>query len=145
MKVGAQFRRTNPHHLAVACLAQPCPTSSPLHSSTHRRVHSTALPHASPPCTPPPADVHYDGGDKAGGAAAVGAAQVGPPLDEEAVGKAGAPERTGVPRDPENARSKKRSYTAVLVAGFALAIDFTMSLMSIQVGLGWGLMWGWGG
>ncbi|KAI7837448.1 hypothetical protein COHA_008706 [Chlorella ohadii] len=78
-------------------------------------------------------DVQYDGGDK-GSAAAVGAAQVGAALamDEEAVGKAGAPERTGVPRDPENARSKKRSYTAVLVAGFALAIDFTMSLMSIQ-------------
>ena len=67
------------------------------------------------------------------GAAAVGAAQVGALVDEEAVGKAGAPERTGLPRDPANARSKKMCYTAVLVAGFALAIDFTMSLMSIQV------------
>jgi MFS family permease len=62
----------------------------------------------------------------------VGAAHVGAPLDEEAIGKAGAPERTGLPRDPANARSKKLCYTAVLVAGFALAIDFTMSLMSIQ-------------
>lgn len=98
------------------------------------RRHPPHILHAGP-CTPLLADLHDSG------SAAVGAAQVGALIDEEAVGKAGAPERTGLPRDPANARSKKMCYTAVLVAGFALAIDFTMSLMSIQVPGGVTRLW----
>ena len=76
-------------------------------------------------------------------AAADGSQQWGGPVDEEGHGKAGVPERSGVPRDPAHARSKRLSYYAVIVAGFALAVDFTMSLMSIQArrlpqgGCGW--------
>lgn len=54
------------------------------------------------------------------------------PLDEEAIGKAGSPEQSGVPRDPANARSKRLATRAIMIMGFALAVDFTMSLMSIQ-------------
>lgn len=39
----------------------------------------------------------------------------------------------GEPNDPKNAASKKKSWYAVLLAGFALSLDFTMALMSIQV------------
>lgn len=35
-------------------------------------------------------------------------------------------------RDPRNRRSKRQSYLAMLLVGFALAIDFTTTLMSIQ-------------
>ncbi|GAB4814374.1 hypothetical protein N2152v2_001420 [Parachlorella kessleri] len=40
--------------------------------------------------------------------------------------------RPGVPLDPANAASKKKSYWALLIVGFALAVDFSMSLMALQ-------------
>ncbi|GAB4814373.1 hypothetical protein N2152v2_001419 [Parachlorella kessleri] len=40
--------------------------------------------------------------------------------------------RLGVPLDPANAASKRKSYWALLIVGFALAVDYSMSLMSIQ-------------
>ena len=42
------------------------------------------------------------------------------------------PELTGIPRDPKNARSKKMSFYAVVLAGAALSLDYSMSMMSIQ-------------
>jgi MFS family permease len=39
---------------------------------------------------------------------------------------------TGKPLNPKNKRSKKLSWMALLITGFALAIDFTMAMMSIQ-------------
>ncbi len=39
---------------------------------------------------------------------------------------------TGKPRQPANTRSKKRAWMALLITGFALAVDFTMAMMSIQ-------------
>jgi len=42
------------------------------------------------------------------------------------------PLHTGIPTNPENGKSKKRSWYALLITGFALAIDFTMAMMSIQ-------------
>lgn len=39
---------------------------------------------------------------------------------------------TGKPRQPANKRSKKRAWFALLITGFALAVDFTMAMMSIQ-------------
>ena len=103
---------------------------------------SRALDQRSRLCTLLCADLRKVDGSAS--AASVGAAQVAAPLDEEAVGKAGAPERTGVPRDPANAKTKSWCYRAVLVAGFALAIDFTMSLMSIQVRSRVGCVSEWG-
>lgn len=44
----------------------------------------------------------------------------------------GDPLYTGKPRDPANGRSKKRAWMALLITGFALAVDFTMAMMSIQ-------------
>ncbi|KAL4448828.1 hypothetical protein ABPG77_007545 [Micractinium sp. CCAP 211/92] len=54
------------------------------------------------------------------------------PLDEEGFGKGAAPEASGIPRDPANARSKQWALRALIAMGFGLAIDFSMSLMSIQ-------------
>lgn len=39
---------------------------------------------------------------------------------------------TGIPRDPRNKASKASSWYSLLITGFALAIDFTMAMMSIQ-------------
>lgn len=39
---------------------------------------------------------------------------------------------TGIPHDPRNATSKRRSFLALMLAGAALAVDYTMAMMSIQ-------------
>ena len=44
----------------------------------------------------------------------------------------GDPLYTGKPLCPENKASKKQSWYSLLITGFALAIDFTMAMMSIQ-------------
>lgn len=44
----------------------------------------------------------------------------------------GDPLITGKPRNPRNKKSKSRSWYSLLITGFALAIDFTMAMMSIQ-------------
>ncbi len=44
----------------------------------------------------------------------------------------GDPLYTGKPLDPTNKASKKKSWYSLLITGFALAIDFTMAMMSIQ-------------
>ena len=49
--------------------------------------------------------------------------------DEEGQGD---PLYTGKPLNPVNKASKKRSWYSLLITGFALAIDFTMAMMSIQ-------------
>lgn len=53
-------------------------------------------------------------------AAAQGAAQTVSSKDEEDGGKAPVPD--GEPTDPQNAQSKRWSYRAMLILGFALAI-----------------------
>ncbi len=44
------------------------------------------------------------------------------PLDEEGFGKGAAPEASGIPRDPANARSKQWALRALIAMGFGLAI-----------------------
>lgn len=39
---------------------------------------------------------------------------------------------TGIPNSAENRKSKRNSWNALLISGFALAIDFTAAMMSIQ-------------
>eukprot|EP00889_Picochlorum_renovo_P004695 jgi/Picre1/31725/NNA_007076.t1 len=39
---------------------------------------------------------------------------------------------TGIPNSAENRKSKRNSWYALLISGFALAIDFTAAMMSIQ-------------
>jgi MFS family permease len=60
-----------------------------------------------------------------------------PKMDEEegGTGEPGTETKSldaGIPTNPDNRRSKKRSWYALLITGFALAIDFTMAMMSIQ-------------
>ncbi|KAL4528757.1 hypothetical protein Ndes2437A_g03301 [Nannochloris sp. 'desiccata'] len=54
------------------------------------------------------------------------------PIDEEGEGAKASPEVTGVPRDPANASSKKRSFYAIVIAGAALSVDYSMAMMSTQ-------------
>ena len=57
--------------------------------------------------------------------------QEGEPVGDEEEPQ-GDPLYTGKPLDPKNKRSKDRSWSSLLITGFALAIDFTMAMMSIQ-------------
>ena len=54
--------------------------------------------------------------------------------DPESLGSAvqNDPLVTGIPNDPKNRKLKRWSYFSIVMIGFALAIDFTMSMMSIQ-------------
>ncbi|PSC76881.1 major facilitator superfamily domain-containing 8-like [Micractinium conductrix] len=65
-------------------------------------------------------------------AAEPGADAAAAPQDEEGFGKGAAPKALGEPFDPAHALTKRRSLLALVVMGFGLALDFTLSLMSIQ-------------
>jgi len=54
------------------------------------------------------------------------------PIDEEDQGTKASPEITGVPKDSANASSKIRSFYAIVIAGAALTVDYSMAMMSIQ-------------
>ena len=53
-------------------------------------------------------------------------------MDPEQPGRDNDSLLTGIPNDPKNRSSKRSSYLALLFQGAAMAVDFTMALMSIQ-------------